>query len=49
MTRVIGLVGYPRSGKDTLADALVATGEWKKVAFEEVDLKKPDSPEEDFS
>ena len=33
MTKVIGLVGYPRSGKDTLADALVSTGEWKKVAF----------------
>lgn len=33
MTKLIGLVGYPQSGKDTLGDLLVKTGKWKKVAF----------------
>ena len=33
MTKLIGLVGYPQSGKDTLGDLLVETGDWKKVAF----------------
>ena len=28
-----GLVGFPRSGKDTLGDMLEGTGRWKKVAF----------------
>jgi len=28
-----GLVGFPRSGKDTLGDMLEETGRWKKVAF----------------
>ena len=31
--KVIGLTGYAGSGKDTLADLLVGTGKWKKVAF----------------
>lgn len=30
---IVGLVGYPRSGKDCLGDMLEDTGRWKKVAF----------------
>jgi len=33
MNRLVGLVGYPGAGKDTLADALVEDHGWKKVAF----------------
>jgi len=33
VTQIIGLVGFPRSGKDSLADKLVETGKWKKVAY----------------
>ena len=30
---ILGLIGHPGSGKDAVADLLVETGEWAKIAF----------------
>lgn len=32
-TRIVGLCGYARSGKDTAAKALTESGEWRRAAF----------------
>ncbi len=33
MRQIIGLSGYARSGKDTVANILVDTGKWQRISF----------------